>query len=245
MQMQREQGVPFPPHLISLEKICELKEIKQTDRDFLHIGALSNLEACLTHPLVKKTCPLLSTAIETIASPAVRNRGTIGGNVLYGIGDALPVLLVLDASISWYSESGIKTKRLFETLSRQLPVSDEAILTEIIVPAQSKGSFFFQKVGRRESFIPSVVTVAMQIVLTGQQEIKLIRIAVGGGLSIPCRLTGSENWLIGKKLCDSTLKTLKVKVQEEAAFVGDVFASADYRRTVTANLLVSKLQTCR
>lgn len=243
MQMQREQGISFPPHLISLERIQELTDIEETVDGSIRIGALTDLESCRTHPLVRENCPILSEAIGTIASPAVRNRGTIGGNILYRIGDAIPVLLALDARLSWFCENGIRSEWLNDYLGGQEVPSKAAILTDITVASPVKGRCFFRKIGRRETFIPSVVTVAMYREMTEQHTIKEIRMVAGGGVNTPRRLKMCERELIGKELTDDLMKSLSAGIKEEAALIGDVFASADYRRTVAANLLSAALQS--
>ncbi|MCI2255721.1 FAD binding domain-containing protein [Domibacillus sp. PGB-M46] len=245
MQMQREQGLSFPPHLISLEGIRELADIEETVDGSIRIGALTDLETCRNHPLVKEKCPVLSEAISTIASPAVRNRGTIGGNILYGVGDAIPVLLALDARLSWFCENGIRSEWMYDYVSEQESPAESAILTDITVSSPIKGRCFFRKVGRREAFIPSVVTVAMYREMTDEQTIKEIRMVAGGGVSTPRRLKMCERELIGKELTDDVLASLSDSIKEESALIGDVFASVDYRRTVAANLLLAALQSDR
>ncbi|OES46458.1 FAD binding domain-containing protein [Domibacillus iocasae] len=245
MQMQREQGVAFPPHLISLEQIRELTDIEETVDGSVRIGALTDLETCRTHPLVKEGCPALSEAIGTIASPAVRNKGTIGGNILYGVGDAVPALLAMNARLSWFCKNGIRSEWLLDYMSDQELPAEGAILTDISIPSLVEGHCFFRKVGRRETFIPSVVTVAMYVELTAQLSIQSIRLVAGGGVNTPRRLIECEKMLMGKQLTDELLRVLSSKLKEESALIGDAFTSADYRRTVAANLLVSELQSLR
>ncbi|MCP3763607.1 xanthine dehydrogenase family protein subunit M [Domibacillus sp. A3M-37] len=245
MQMQREQGVVFPPHLISLEQLRELADIEETVDGSIRIGALTDLETCRTHLLVKKMCPSLSEAIGTIASPAVRNRGTIGGNILYGIGDAIPILLAMDARLSWFCENGIRSEWLSDYVNGQESLEEGAILTDITIPSLVKGHCFFRKIGRRETFIPSIVTVAMYMEMADQNVIRSIRIVAGGGVNTPRRLRGCEEMLVGKQLTDDLLSALSIKIKEESALIGDVFASANYRRTVAANLLLTELQSVR
>lgn len=245
MQMQREQGIEFPPHLVSLEQIRELADIEETVDGSLRIGALTDLETCRTHPLMKGKCPALSEAIGTIASPAVRNRATIGGNILYGVGDAIPVLLAMDARLSWFCENGIRSEWLSDYVNGQEVPAEGAILTDITIPSLIQGRCFFRKIGRRETFIPSVVTVAMHTEMGEQNVVRSIRIVAGGGVNTPRRLMGCEKMLMGRQLTDDLLAKLSIKIKEESALIGDAYASAKYRRAVAANLLLSELQSIR
>lgn len=245
MQMQREQGISFPPHLISLERIRELADIEETADGSIRIGALADLETCRNHLLIRKKCPVLAEAIDTIASPAVRNRGTIGGNILYSVGDAVPVLMALDARLSWFCENGIRSEWITDYVDQQKTPGKAAVLTDVTISSPAKGRCFFRKVGRREAFIPSVVTVAMYREMTDQNEVKTIRIVAGGGVNTPRRLKKCEREMIGKKLTDEVLTALAANIREESALIGDVFASADYRRITAANLLLAALQSSR
>lgn len=242
MQLQREQGVPFPPHLISLEKIRELASIEERIDGSVRIGSLSDLETSRLHPIVKKACPALAESIGTIASPAVRNRGTIGGNIVYKVGDAVPILMALNTHISWFCEDGIRTEKLSDYISGRSLAEEEAVLADIIIPSQKQGRSFFRKIGRRETFVPSVVTVAVYVLLSDQKEFQEVRIVAGGGLNTPFHLRSCESWLQGKKLTEETLAKLTLNIKKEAALAGDLFASADYRKIAAANLIVSELQ---
>lgn len=243
MQMQREQGIPFPPYLISLEKMRELSDIEETVDGAVRIGGLTDLETCRTHPLIKRRCPALQEAIGTIASPAVRNRGTIGGNILYGVGDVIPILLAMNARLSWFCEDGIRSEVLSDYVTDSALPTNGAILTDVTIPSQSEAHCFFRKIGRRETFIASVVTVAMQAMVSEQGFIQSIHLVAGGGVNTPRRLVKCEEWLSGKRLSDVQLTELSVMIKEESALIGDAFASAAYRRTVAAHLLVAELQS--
>jgi 4-hydroxybenzoyl-CoA reductase subunit beta len=65
------------PNVVALERVAELRGV-EPDR----IGAMERLADVAVHPLVRKAWPGLAEAIGHIASPLVRNTGTIGGNLL-------------------------------------------------------------------------------------------------------------------------------------------------------------------
>ncbi len=68
-------------HLISLGRIPDLKKIVEEDGK-LKIGALRNLAELINHPLIEKIIPGLALAAGKIASPQIRSRATLGGNLL-------------------------------------------------------------------------------------------------------------------------------------------------------------------
>jgi xanthine dehydrogenase YagS FAD-binding subunit len=69
-----------PKVLVDLSGIDELKGIRVSD-DGVEIGAMTTLTEIATHPDIKAKYGLLSQAVEVVASPQIRNQGTLGGNV--------------------------------------------------------------------------------------------------------------------------------------------------------------------
>jgi xanthine dehydrogenase YagS FAD-binding subunit len=69
-----------PKVLVDLSGIEELRGIRTTDGG-VEIGALTTLTEIVKHPVIRGQYGLLAEAAELIASPQIRNQGTIGGNV--------------------------------------------------------------------------------------------------------------------------------------------------------------------
>ncbi|MFD2654866.1 FAD binding domain-containing protein [Gracilibacillus thailandensis] len=239
LQLKREQGTPLPSNLIRLDQIPKLNEITQ-DEGMLHIGAYVSLAECEVNPIIRKFAPLLSEAVKDVASPAVRNRGSIGGNIAYRIGDTIPALLVLDADISWVIEDQLRTAKLWEYLQQE--ADPNAVLTTIHIKKQSskKQMQYYQKVGRRESFIPSLVTVAIFCNWNEWDEVGDVRLAVAGGTTTPVRLKECEAYLSGKQLTEVHIWELVELVLAEFHPTSEPFVTKHYKQQVAANLIASK-----
>src|SRR5207248_3628832 len=69
-----------PAAVLDLSGIEELRGIRATT-DGLEIGAMTTLTEVVNHPVVKQQYGLLSEAASFVASPQIRNQGTLGGNV--------------------------------------------------------------------------------------------------------------------------------------------------------------------
>jgi len=69
-----------PKVVVDLSGIDALKGIRETP-DGVEIGAMTTLTEVSTNPLIRQKYSLLSQAAELVASPQIRNQGTIGGNV--------------------------------------------------------------------------------------------------------------------------------------------------------------------
>ena len=86
------------PTLISVEAVPELKEIKRTETEW-HIGAAATLTQI--EEQMAGEFPALGDMLRVFGSRQIRNRATMGGNLVTAspIGDSAPVLLALDAKV--------------------------------------------------------------------------------------------------------------------------------------------------
>ncbi len=88
-----KQKLFTPPYLLDLRGVSELRGIRHRDGEGVEIGAMTALSAVEHSPLIRKDYPVLYEAVKTVASPVLRNMGTIGGN------------LCLDTRCLWYNQS--------------------------------------------------------------------------------------------------------------------------------------------
>ena len=88
-----KQKLFTPPYVLDLGGVRELRGIRNLPGDGIEIGALTTLSTVEHSALVRKDYPVLYQAVKTVASPVLRNMGTIGGNVC------------LDTRCLWYNQS--------------------------------------------------------------------------------------------------------------------------------------------
>src|SRR3989442_3560252 len=81
-----------PDHVLDIRRIPELKGIRKTEQG-IEIGALTTLAEIEHSPILTKDYPVLTEAAKTVASPVLRNMGTLGGNIC------------LDTRCLWYNQS--------------------------------------------------------------------------------------------------------------------------------------------
>lgn len=74
------KGMPLPAQVIDLTTVPNLNAISVSG-DGLHLGATTTLTDIIEHKDVQSQWPLLSASAATIASPLIRNFGTLGGNI--------------------------------------------------------------------------------------------------------------------------------------------------------------------
>ncbi|MZQ80638.1 hypothetical protein GQF01_00520 [Paenibacillus sp. 5J-6] len=239
-----ENGLsPTPQHLISLGSIPALSGLTIDTVGHVHIGPACCLSDLMENELIRQRCGLLVQACSEIAAPSVRNLASIGGNVVTRTGDLIPVLLVMDAQVGWSDGQKERMLPLEEWLESKHFTSYE-MMTKIVVRASEqdmgKSHAFYLKVGRREAFTPSVVTVAGSLRMDADGTIVAIALSAGGGSAIPARFTELEDAVTGKLLSKEVLQTLHKGVSEGFEAVADDYAGVDYRKITAANLIVSE-----
>ncbi|WP_017813604.1 MULTISPECIES: FAD binding domain-containing protein [Paenibacillus] len=100
---------------------------------------------------------------------------------------------------------------------------------------------FYRKVGRREAFTPSLVTVAFRALMNREGTLVDVKMAAGGGAGLAMRLSRCEHLLEGQVYDPQQTATLAAQVEEEWASYSDPFASEAYRRQTAGNLLAAGL----
>jgi xanthine dehydrogenase small subunit len=125
------------PALLDLTQIPELRSIK-LQRDGLHIGATATYSDVYNYGIVKTDYPCFASLIRLIASEQIRNSGSIVGNIANAspIGDSLPLLLVLEASLVLQSADSQRTIPMkdFFLSYRNTALKSLEIIREIIIP---------------------------------------------------------------------------------------------------------------
>ncbi|MNN63056.1 putative xanthine dehydrogenase subunit C [compost metagenome] len=99
----------------------------------------------------------------------------------------------------------------------------------------------FRKVGRREAFIPSLVTVGLAGFIDSGGTLSGIRIAAGGGSGRPQRLEEAEKLLEGNCLPEDLLPEVYEAVLRQFEISDDAFVTAEYKKKTAANLIAAEL----
>ena len=240
LQLQWKNNRPIPHHLISLEQVPELQGVMIEEKK-VSIGAMTRLGLLRSSTELHAVLPCIAEAVQSIAAPAIRNRGTIGGNIMGGEGDLIPLLLALNANMLFLDEDGLHEKEINEWL-QQRRSTDDKLLMQLTIPVESDTEVFYRKLGRREAFTAAIVTVAGKIEWTEEDRIHSASLAVGGGSNQPTRLEQAEFYLKGKTADMIDWKAVYQFVLAEFSPTTDAFLTGDYKKKVAANLIVSELQ---
>ncbi len=233
------RGDAVAPQLIALDRIAELRALTIA-ADAVRIGAglpLSELESAL-HGVF----PALDQMLPWFAGRQVRNRATFGGNLgsASPIGDLLPVLLALDATIELRGPDGsreLPAEQFFVDYRRTARRADELIVA-VTLPRRDDLATGSAKVAKRQTDDISIVAAAFALGFDAQRRVSHARLAYGGVAAIPRRATNTEALLLGRAL-DRTLRDeAAAALRAEFEPLSDHRAGADYRRALAANLFL-------
>ena len=227
------------PLLISTEAVPELTRLTATPEAW-HIGAavtLTNIEEALGAEF-----PSVAKMLRVFAARQIRNRATLGGNLVTAspIGDCAPVLLTLEASVVLTTAKGDRTVALadFFTAYRQTVLKPGEIMREIVLPRGGPGRgqvrrVDFLKVAKRRELDISIVAGAFCVDLDATGLVRKARIAYGGVAVMPLRARQAEAALVGKQLNDPAVAHL---LHDTFKPIDDARGSAEYRRGLVVSL---------
>ena len=226
-----------PAAVIDIGRIADLKGISVADGT-LKIGALTTHAEIAASSEVQQHAAALAEAAGQIGDPAVRNRGTIGGNVAHAdpASDLPTVLCALGATFGVTSARGDRTvdAAAFFQGVMTTALGDNDVLTSIEVPAQSGHGSAYAKFAHPASRY-AVVGAAAAIGASGG-TCSTAAVAVGGLVPTPVRAASVEQALTGQALSAANISKAADAVTGDLGndLLGDIFASADYRRAVAS-----------
>jgi len=211
------------------------------ERQTLVIGACATHEDIVNSILVREHAPLLAKACSEIGSPAIRNAGTIGGNVCNRApsADGTTALMALDASMVIASESGDRAMKLedFVTSPFSNRLKPGEILKEIHIPVMLPDhKWGWMKQGQRRGSSFSVAAVAVRMEMH-DRACSDARIAAGAVAPTPFVSKTASAILEGKPLSESLAEKVGAAVSEEADPQDDSRASAWYRKKIVGILV--------
>lgn len=215
------------PHVAYVGKVAELKEIKES-RDSLEIGAaVTYAEA---YGALAGIHPDIGELLRRLGALQVRATGTLAGNIANGspIGDSMPVLLALGASLTLQKASRARQVPLedFYTGYRKSVLEPAEFIRSVRVPRLAAGARFnVYKVSKR--FDQDISAVCAAFYADG----KAVRFGFGGMAATPARARKAEAaWAKGVEAACAALA-------EDFKPLSDQRASSWYRLTAARNLL--------
>ena len=193
--------------------------------------------------MIKTHLPVLVQALRTLGAPPIRTMGTIGGNICTAspAGDTLPPLYVLRAVLeigSLHSHRTLPIRDFIVGPGKTQLKAGEILMAVRVKKPQGFNLQHFEKVGQRKSMACAIASMAVLLKVTPSGIIEEGRLAWGSVGPTVVTDKGIEEFLIGKKISKKTLFDTAERLTSVVFPIDDIRASADYRRTVSGNLLL-------
>jgi CO/xanthine dehydrogenase FAD-binding subunit len=230
MVLKNHEG-PF----LFLGGVGELKGVRR-EGDRLVIGAAGTIAELLSEEMLPE---VLRKAMQGIAAPAIRNLGTIGGNVCNAspAGAPLPVLYAMDAELVLESASKKETVRIedFITGVKKTKLEGDQLLTQIVIPA-GESAYSYKKIGARRALAISKLSFAgLHRVENG--VIKEIAVAFGAVGPTVLRSREAEEKIKGKQIAEPDIEGILREYDGLIRPIDDQRSTALYRKRICLNLL--------
>jgi carbon-monoxide dehydrogenase medium subunit len=222
----------YPELLVDVGGLGELRGVRD-EGDSLLIGALTTHDQVMRDPLVAAHCGLLAEAAGTVADPAVRHRGTLGGSLAHAdpAADLPAVVVALDATMIAQGPGGERAIGADEFFADYLTTDLAAgeILTGVRVPKLGPGwGYSYQKFHRTAQAWAIVGVAALARRSNGHVEQARIGMANMG--SVPVRARAAEAAVAGADASRDALRSAAQRADEGTHPPADLHGAADYRR---------------
>ncbi len=243
--VKMRSGLVSPKLLLDISDLAPLREIQKTD-DRIEIGAAVTESELLDSDVIREHLPLLPIVLAKLGAVQIRNRGTLGGNLVNAspaADSALPLLLY-EAEVILEGSQGERQMLLedfFLGPGKTALTSGEFLRALSIPIPNAQFTPYFHKVGRRKALTIAIASLGALLSVQGG-VVEEIRLAAGSVAPTPLRLSQVESRLNGERLTESLIGKARELAAQSVSPIDDIRASATYRRAVIANLVAHLLE---
>ena len=234
--------------LVDVSRIEELRGITETD-EIITIGAATTHAEVAASPLIRKRAEVLAQAAAEVGSPQIRNRGTLGGNVLNAqpAADTALALLALDAQAEIVGQGEAYWLSVSEMYAGP-GVSRVDSSTKLVRAFRFRGlgeqaGSSYRRLGKCKSIALPVLCAAAVVRLDGAKFVSAA-ISLGPVAPRPWRPAAAEAWLVGQPADDENIAQAAKLAQQDAKPRSSLLrCSSDYRREMVAVLVRDTLSS--
>lgn len=223
--------------VVDVKGIDGMRDIRETP-DGLFVGAAVRMTEIAHSELVKSHWDVLAQGASVVGSDQVRNRATLGGNLVTAspCADTPPALAVLNAQVLIKNQTGERRVPIsdFFIFVRKTAVQKGELVMGVIIPKPPKGSAgVYEKLSRRKGCDLSLVSVAA-FAEPGKSGYTW-RIALGAVAPTVIRATVAEE-ILAKGTGAKEIQDAAKAAADQSKPISDVRSSEGYRRAMVRNI---------
>jgi CO/xanthine dehydrogenase FAD-binding subunit len=232
---------------LDLKNIEELKDIR-IHKNQIEIGAMVTHTQLEKSQDIKKYFPILGQAAADIGSPQIRNRGTVGGNIVNAspAGDLLAPLIAYGAQFKLQSNQGEKIVPAEEFFigPKKTILEPTQLLTRIILPLPSKKTYgCWIKVGKRKALIIATITLALVVEMAEDNKtVKDVRTCLGSVAPTPIEIKEIRKKMVEKNFNQLDFNQLGQMVEDKISPIDDIRGTREYRKDVAKEIMINALE---
>ena len=203
---------------VSISTVVRVTDRALTRIDVSGARVVIGAGVTLARVLAERDLAFLHPPARSIGGPAVRNMGTVGGNLFAPspYGDFTVALLALDATVSVQGGFGVRDVPIEEFLQSRERQSGALVLSVSCQRPASADAFRYRKIARIKPKGGSVITLAAHLPMSGGR-ITGARVALGSMAPTQMRAKAAERALEGRSLDASTMAAAAAAVAEGSA----------------------------
>jgi carbon-monoxide dehydrogenase medium subunit len=225
----------YPEFLVSVHKIKELRGIAVNENGNLRVGAMTTITDIERSIIIRERWTALADGADSLGSPLVRNRGTIGGNIANArpAADTFIPSVGLDGVLEIHSEKGSRKVPVesFATAPGKTVIEKSEMITGIEFPSppEFSGSAYYKLANRKALEICNVGVAVWIAMEKPGGPVADIRVALGAVGPTPILAESVKHVLVGKMPDDANIKKAAKAARDDAKPIDDHRGAAWYR----------------
>lgn len=228
----RQGKAPLPANLVAIDRIPEISTVTQTD-DGISIGAAVTHAQLMTDEVITARYTALADAAALVGSPATRNVGTLGGNVMNGSPamDTGAPLVALGATVELRSASGsrmVSPSELWTGPGATSAAPDELCVACLVPTQQPTSGSAYVRLEYRRAMEIAVVGAAAAVTLDDSGHVTKVIVALTAVAPTIIAVDGVDD-LLGRPVDDALLSAVATAAAEQSRPISDLRAGSDYR----------------
>ena len=245
--VELQNKVRTPPVLIDVTRVAGLDEINLKHDGLIHIGPMVTHAQAAASPLLQEQALPLAQACWWVGAPALRNRGTIVGNLVTAspANDTITALRALRARVRLRSARGDRTVSIadyYTGVRRTVMEPDEMVADVMFAPLNANQRGVYLKLGLRRILAIAVTNVAIVLTMDEHQNVTGARIALGSVAPTIIRTPEAEAFLKGAALDTGRIAEAARLAAQAARPIDDVRGSAWFRTEEVSALVQRGLE---